>query len=193
MRADARRNIDALLDAGMRVLAEQPGAGLTHVAKAAGVTRTTLYAHFSSREALEEAIVERAFAETVAALDAAQTEEGDPAEALVRLLDASWSTLERHLGLIATIRVGLGADRLRHHHQGIGARIERLVERGQRAGAFRDDLPASWLVATYFGVVHAASDEVEAGALDAERARAYLAPTLLAAFRPPASPPGALG
>ena len=36
-------------------------------------------------------------------------------------------------------------------------------------GAFRADLPARWLVATFFGIVHAAGDEVEAGTVKAEK------------------------
>src|SRR3954452_16728834 len=120
-RADARRNVDALLDAGVRVLLAKPDAGLAHVAREAGVTRTTLYAHFPSREALLDAIVQRAVEETFSALDDAEVDAGEPADALVRLLETSWATLQRHVGLRRITQSGLGAERLRHHHRGIGA------------------------------------------------------------------------
>ena len=41
------------------------------IARAAGVSRQTVYAHFPSREALLDAVVERATAEVTAALDGA--------------------------------------------------------------------------------------------------------------------------
>ena len=47
MRADAERSIAAILDAAVQVLADRPEAGMGEIAKAAGVARQTVYAHFT--------------------------------------------------------------------------------------------------------------------------------------------------
>ena len=44
--------------------------------------------------------------------------------------------------------------------------VSRLIERGRREGAFRDDVPADWLVACTNALFHAAAAEVRAGRLD---------------------------
>jgi len=61
-------------------------------------------------------------------------------------------------------------------------RVQKLLERGQAEGAFRDDLPADWLVATVFGLIHTARDEANAGRLDPENASAVLQATIGAAL-----------
>jgi AcrR family transcriptional regulator len=52
MRADAARNLDAVLQAGARLLAEDPGTSVSAIATAAGVDRRTVYRRFPNRDAL---------------------------------------------------------------------------------------------------------------------------------------------
>ena len=56
------------------------------------------------------------------------------------------------------------------------------------SGVFRTDLPAPWLVATYYSVLHGAADEINAGRLSEEDAPWVITRTLLAAFTPLGSP-----
>ncbi|PZG15983.1 TetR/AcrR family transcriptional regulator [Nonomuraea aridisoli] len=51
-RADAERNIAAILDAATRLISADPTVSVADIAKAAGVGRVTLYGHFPSRKAL---------------------------------------------------------------------------------------------------------------------------------------------
>ncbi|MDP3890630.1 MAG: TetR family transcriptional regulator, partial [Nocardioides sp.] len=59
-RSDARRNIEAILEAATVCLARSPEANITTIAQAAGVGRVTLYGHFESRSALIAAVAARA-------------------------------------------------------------------------------------------------------------------------------------
>jgi TetR/AcrR family transcriptional regulator, mexCD-oprJ operon repressor len=67
------------------------------------------------------------------------------------------------------------------------ARVERLIARGQVQGEFRTDLPRSWLVATFYSLMHSAAEEVDAGRLDPDQAAGVLTATLQVAFATPAT------
>src|SRR5689334_14195091 len=96
MRADAARNIERILDAAVDELALDPGASMAAVAKRAGVVRATLYVHFPTREALIDAVTERAIAEAAEAVRTAEPVDGDAREALARVLAAAWRTVGRY-------------------------------------------------------------------------------------------------
>ena len=146
---------------------------MEEIAGAAGVARQTVYAHYASREALLRAVADRALAETVAAIDAAELDEGRPAEALDRLVSASWRTLERY-PLLAHIRAPMTPEEEHTLHEPILERLERLIERGRQTGDFDRGAASAWLLAAFLGLAHAAADEVAAGRLSAEDASAAL-------------------
>ena len=54
-RADARRNVAAILEAAIACLVRDPDVSVADIAAAAGVGRITLYGHFKNRAELIEA------------------------------------------------------------------------------------------------------------------------------------------
>src|SRR5215470_955311 len=84
-RADAQRNIAAILDAATECLAREPEMSIAGIAAAAGVGRITLYGHFKTRAELVDAVLVRTVQRADAILDATDTT-GDPGEALARLV-----------------------------------------------------------------------------------------------------------
>ncbi len=186
-RADAERNIAAIVDAALACFAEQPRASMADVARAAGVGRVTLYAHFPSRAALLDAALARAIAAAGTVVDA-EVDDRDPADqALGALIGSSWRTLHRCGRLFEAAQADLDAETLRRHHDPALARVDALISRGRSEGVFRTDLPTSWLVTTFYSLIHAAAEDVHAGRLDAADAARVLQPTLLSAFAPPRS------
>src|SRR5690606_18400609 len=67
-RSDGRRNRRSIIDAASRVLMDDPHASIHDIAAAAGLTRATVYRHFTDRDALIRAIVQQAAEEVVPAL-----------------------------------------------------------------------------------------------------------------------------
>ena len=61
-RADARRNVEVILDAAERCLARDPDASMRATATEAGLGRVTIYGHFKSRQDLIEVVVRRVLA-----------------------------------------------------------------------------------------------------------------------------------
>ena len=147
-RADAARNIAAILATARECLVLDPGASIAEIAKAAGVGRVTLYSHFPSRAELVDAVFARTIAEADEALEAVDLT-GDPADALTRLMGSSWQIVHQFRALLAAVQRELPPERIRAHHALPMRRVERLLQRGRRAGVFRTDLPTAWLVAVF--------------------------------------------
>jgi AcrR family transcriptional regulator len=182
-RADAERNIAAILDAALVCFAEHPQATMTEIARAAGVGRVTLYAHFPSRDELVAAVLDRALGEAKAALEGIADDDVPADEALAALIRSSWRVLDRHRALFEVAQASLGHGRLRQHHDPAMARFDQLIARGQAEGRFRTDLPRTWLVTVVFSLLHAAAADVTARRLPPSDAPTVLSATVLSALR----------
>lgn len=173
-RADAERSREAVLDAAVRLLAERPYAGMAAIAAAAGVTRQTVYAHFGTRDTLLEAVADRVTQEAMAAMDAAEVEDGPALDALLRLQGIGWQLFERHPVLLQLGAAPEHAEADRARHEPVAVRLTRLIEKGQAAGEFDPEPPAAWLVAAVTALGHAAGGEVGSGRMDVAEAAAHL-------------------
>jgi TetR/AcrR family transcriptional regulator, mexCD-oprJ operon repressor len=182
-RADARRNIDAILTAARDCLCRDPDASIADIAAAAGVGRVTVYGHFPNRAALVDAVAGRSLAAFDAAMDAVDLS-GDPRQALQRLVSATWKLTADSTQLVVAAERALPPARVATLHERPAQRVLDLIKRGQRERAFRTDLPASWLVSVLHGIVHAGANEVAAHRMTADEAGEMIASTLLAAFTP---------
>lgn len=186
-RADARRNVVAILDAAVECLSRNPDASISEIAQTAGVGRVTLYGHFASRAELIDAVLGRAIEEGHQALGQVDLT-GDPREALDRLVRSSWVLVNQFRSILLAAQSSLPPGRIRDLHEGPAQRVEVLVERGRREGIFRTDLPTSWLVGTMQSVMHGAADEIAAGRLRPEDAGGFISAILVSAFTPTGQP-----
>jgi AcrR family transcriptional regulator len=167
-RSDARQSVAAVVDAAIRTLAGRPDASVDEIARAAGVSRQTVYAHFPSRDALIDAVIEHASAEFTALFDGLDLDREPPARALTLLLDAGWQIAARYpfLWLQPAVDPGKDADR----HAPVLERMLDIVRRGQASGDFDASVPAHWLLSASLALGRAAEDEVKAGRMTIERA-----------------------
>jgi AcrR family transcriptional regulator len=179
-RADAERSVARIQAAAIEALASDPEVSMAEVARRAGVVRATIYVHFPTREALIEAVTERAISEAVGVIEAAEPDRGAPADALGRVVTAAWRALGRFHALVA-LNVQLPPEELRRRHHAILAMLEPLIERGQRDGTFRSDVPTGWHLSMILALVHAASAELQAGRMRADDAEAAVVATVLGA------------
>jgi len=183
-RADAERNIRAIIDAALDALADDPDASMAAIARKAGVVRATVYMHFPTREALLDAVMEDAVGQVAEATRAAEPTRGEPEEALLRVLHATWQKLSDFQTLLAINTSRLSAKELHRRHQPVMTQFVPLIERGQGKGVFRRDVPVSWHLAMIRAIAHAASAEVRSGRIPTSEVESAMLSTALAAVSP---------
>lgn len=184
-RSDADRSVEAILAAALDALASDPDASMAEIARQAGVVRATIYVHFPTRESLLDAVMERAVADVANAMTDAEPQRGDPKEALERVLRATWKELGRFHALLAINTSRLSVEELHRRHLPMTTQLWPLIERGQKQGVFRADLPVSWHVAVIRAIVHTASAELRSGRISEAEVEPVMLTTALAAISGP--------
>jgi len=180
-RADARRNIEAIVEAATRLLAVNPDASVSEIAKVAGVGRVTLYGHFATRAVLVREVADRAIAQTEKAL-AGVDFDGDPREALGRLLEMTWHLTHRFGALVVAASGVMPPEEMRHAHDQPAERVRLLLERGRARGSFDAGMPIEWQVSVIQAILHGASAAVHRGEITADEAPELVRNTTLAAL-----------
>lgn len=187
-RADSQRNRDAILDAAILALADDPKASMIDIAQRAGVGRVTVYGHFSSRDELIETALTRSIHRSEAELASVDIT-GDAVDALERLVRQSWRIVDRFHRVLGAIEQNLSNSEILEHHEQPMARVQALLERGQAEGSIRADLDAVWLTTCFTSILHGAAAELRAGRLAEDDADRVVVSTVLSLMAAPARRP----
>jgi TetR/AcrR family transcriptional regulator, mexCD-oprJ operon repressor len=116
-----------------------------------------------------------------AVIEGADPGRGDPAEALERVLSATWRALGRFHALVA-LNTSLPQDELHALHRPVLDQLKPLIRRGQRDGSFRRDVPAEWHLSMLLALVHAASAEQSAGRMGETKLERAIVATVVGAI-----------
>lgn len=166
----AARNVDAILEAAEGMLVRGVPLSFSALAAEAGVSRPTIYSHFPDRARVLAAVVERNVGQAVAAIESVAPGDGDPVDAVRRVVNAGWEPLARHQAIARAVSSEIAVDAMHaSHHQVVGL-IATLVDRGRSEGAFRTDLPSVWLVVGMLALIHAAATAAFTGQMTSESA-----------------------
>jgi AcrR family transcriptional regulator len=161
VRADAQRNIDALLDAAKAVFADSGvHAPVREIAERAGVGLGTVYRHFPQRSDLVTAVFRHevdACAEAAPVLAA----EHEPGEALARWLHRYTGFIATKRGLAAALHSGDSAfDALpAYFQQHLRPALGSLLESAAAAGEVRADVEPSDLLRAVANLCLPAADD----------------------------------
>jgi AcrR family transcriptional regulator len=158
LRADARRNVERLLEAARVAIARDgPDASLDDIARDAGVGSGTLYRHFPTRVALLEALYREEVERLCAEGDRLAESDVEPGEALSEWLRSYVSFGAMKRGLMGPLTTALGQD------SGLFLSCKtmitdtggRLVERAQADGSIRNDVQVSDVLRLASVIAHA--------------------------------------
>jgi AcrR family transcriptional regulator len=147
-RADARRNVDALIEAAKTVFAtsgvDAPAKEITDLA---GVGVGTLYRHFPQRSDLVKAVVESGI-DAVADAGPALSAGHEPAEALVKWIHRFTELLATKRGLASALHSGDPAfsGLPGYFLQRLGPTLAALLDAAVADGTVRDDISAEDLL-----------------------------------------------
>lgn len=159
-----RRTRDAVLARGVELACRVGLGGLTigGLADEVGMSKSGMYAHFGSKQALQLAVLDTAAQEfaTSVVVPALRTPRGEPR---IRALADLWITcgVERQPGGCLFVKAsteldeqdGPVRDRLREQHHALAASIARMVAGGVTEGQFRPDTDTAQFATDLHGVM----------------------------------------
>jgi AcrR family transcriptional regulator len=178
MRVDAARNLDAVLQTGARLLADDPTTSVATIAAEAGVDRRTVHRRFASRQALLCAVFHAKLAVIEEVLDASRLEAAPVAVALHRLVEGVIAVTRRYP--IDTLDPGCpegATPKVQEHRE----RIDAFLRRATDDGLIRCNLPDGMAGAMLHSIIHLVGTQFRG--LDCGRAADLAVETLLKQHR----------
>jgi AcrR family transcriptional regulator len=179
-RIDARRNREAVIDAALELLAEQPNASMATIAERSGLGRTTVYRHFPHREdlvlALFGRVVEDARSTTSEVIERCSTAR----EALAELGPAIVGIGRRYQFLESQRQQG--EEVLTESTLDPDDPVRHFLVAARRRGEVRSDLPVQWMLSMMSAMANGAMAELHSGRVDTETAGRLLGDALVRSF-----------
>ncbi|MER5970950.1 TetR/AcrR family transcriptional regulator [Streptomyces sp. NPDC001922] len=159
------------------LLSRKATASMDEIAKAAGISRATLHRHFAGRDALVKALGGLGVRQVEACVTAARIDEGDPVEAVRRLV-AEAVPVSGFLAFLYSENQLFEPELMDEGWNRIDERVGALFRRGQEQGLFRIDLTPAWLTEALYALIAASAWTVQEGRV-ASKDAGYLVAELL--------------
>ena len=175
---------ETVLRAAATLLATDSGASLAEIASAAGVGRTTVHRAFPTRADLLTALALDAVAHLREALDSARLDDGAVPDVLERVIDAVLPLADQLHFLDAGPEVW-DLPQLQDAWWSLTTSLDALVERGQREGSVRPDVPAEVIVEAFTGMLWSVWQGVHDGRVAPATASRHVVTLALGAIATP--------
>jgi AcrR family transcriptional regulator len=151
-------DIDSVTDVAFAIFAERgfDAASMEDVARAAGITKASIYHHVPSKEALLARGLDRALAALFGVLDEPAARNGSARERLatiVRRVAEITMSMRAEVSVLFRVRGNSTTERdAMERRRTFDARIADLVREAQAAGEIRADIEAGLIVRLIFGM-----------------------------------------
>jgi AcrR family transcriptional regulator len=167
-------DIDSLTDVALRVFAERgyDGASMDDVARAAGITKASIYHHVSGKEALLERGLGRALDALFAILEEPAAREGSAGERLRVIIARVAETTLRLLPELTVLFRVHGASRSERNalerRRAFDRHVTAIIAQAQRDGDLRTDLDPRLVARLIFGMSNSVVEWYRSGSLTHE-------------------------
>jgi len=157
-------NLDALLDVAVRVFLERgyDGSSLDQVARAAGITKASIYYHARGKEELLLRGVGRAFDALFAVLEERGATSGPAAQRLAHVMRRTIEiTVEMtpEVALLLRVRGNTRAERrVLERRRTFDHRMAEMFSQAQREGGLRADVDARMATRLLFGMLNSITE-----------------------------------
>ena len=175
-------DIDSLTDVALRVFAERgyDGASMDDVARAAGITKASIYHHVSGKEALLERGLGRALDALFAILDEPAARDGRAIERLRHIVERVVEVTLRLLPELTVLFRVHGASRSERsaveRRRAFDRHVTEIIASAQREGDVRPGVDARLAARLIFGMSNSVVEWYRSGTLSRETiARAVVA------------------
>jgi AcrR family transcriptional regulator len=175
-------DIDSLTDVALRVFADRgyDGASMDDVARAAGITKASIYHHVSGKEALLERGLGRALDALFAILDDPAAREGAAVERLRYIVERVADTTLHLLPELTVLFRIHGASKSERNaverRRAFDRAVTEIIAQAQRDGAVRSDIDPRLTARLIFGMSNSVVEWYRSGSLTrAAIARAVVA------------------
>lgn len=157
-------NIDSIVDVAVRVFLKRgyDGASLDQVAKAAGITKSSIYYHSTGKEDLLARGVGRAFDALFAALEEPEANQGGYVDRLKfvmrRTIEITMAKMPE-VALLLRVRGNTRTERrVLERRREFDRLVAQLFEQAQRAGEIRSDINARLATRLLFGMLNSMTE-----------------------------------
>lgn len=174
----------AILDAGIRTLLTNRGAGMSEIAQAAGIGRATLYRHFRTREDLIRKLALSCYAEFDSAFAPYLHLEGKAA--IQKVFELAMAMAHRFSFLIQRWSLFEDDTELQRVDAQTHDEMSFLLDQAKAAGDIDKSLPNTWLIAVFDGLLAAGCTLIDSGDANAEQAADYATRSFFAGCGSPA-------
>ncbi len=174
----ANRSRQALMEAGIEALLQNPSASLTEIATLAGVGRATLYRHFQTREQLIQELARESLELTDAAREPIKAQGLKGREGIEAMLYAIMPFADRFHFLFSLWNIAEDDPSVIAIYEQQLEELAELVEQGKQAGSINTELTTSWIVTSIDSLIYAGSWMVRSGECDAQTAAKSAVQTL---------------
>ncbi len=174
MRTDAAE----VLDSAISVLAKDRAASMQVIAARAGISRATLVRLFPTRKLLVQAMAEKILADCDRVLAQAEADSA-PMEQVLGALVAEYTPFAQLWNLVYVDPDVSGLPEASTRAKAIFLRTVKLMERGQKSGMLRGDMPATWLASTFCSLAETAWELTLEGHMGARQAPDFINAILL--------------
>ena len=168
-------DIDSLTDVALRVFADRgyDGASMDDVARAAGITKASIYHHVSGKEALLERGLGRALDALFAILDEPASQQGRAIERLRHIVERVAETTLRLMPELTVLFRARGASKSERdaveRRRAFDRAVTELIVAAKRDGDVRADLDPRLAARLIFGMSNSVVEWYRNGSLTRER------------------------